>query len=71
MDGKTDYHWKILNESNSSYTGIFPIESSRAFPNSYSSNESFISQILVSDWLIFCSQNLILEMKMIKTHRGR
>ena len=29
MDDKIDYHWNILNESNSSY--IFPIESFRTF----------------------------------------
>ena len=58
MDDKTDYHWNILNESNSSY--ILPIEPSRAFPNSYCSTDNFVSTILVSGWLIFCCQNLIL-----------
>ena len=29
MDDKTDYHWNILNESNSSY--IFPKVTSRVF----------------------------------------
>ena len=52
MDDKTDYHWIILNESNSSH--IFPIEPSRAFLHLYSSTDNFVSQILVSNWLIFC-----------------
>ena len=61
IDDKTDYDWNILNESNSSY--IFPIESSRAFSHSYSSTDNFVSPILVSDWLIFFCQNLILQQK--------
>ena len=61
MDDKTDYHWNILYESNSSY--IFPKESSRAFPYSYSSTDNFVSSILASDWLIFCCKNLILNQK--------
>ena len=69
MDDKTDYHWNISNEFNSS--NIFPIESPRVSPHSYSSNDNFASSILVSDWLIFCCQNLILQMKLIKTLRGR
>ena len=59
MDDKTDYPWNILNESNSSC--IFPIESSTVSPHSYSSTDSFVSPILVSDWSIFCCQNLILH----------
>ena len=43
---KTDYYWNTLNESNYSY--IFSIETSRAFPNSYSSTEDFVSTIQVS-----------------------
>ena len=61
MDDKTDYYWNILNEPNSSY--IFPTESSRVFPHSYSSTDNFVSPILVSDWLIFCCENLILHQK--------
>ena len=50
-----------FNESNSSY--IFPIESSRAFPRSYSSNDIFVSPVLVFDWLIFCCKSYILHQK--------
>ena len=57
-----DYANKIdFNESNSSY--IFPIESSRAFPRSYSSNDIFVSPVLVFDWLILCCKNYILHQK--------
>ena len=57
-----DYANKIdFNESNFSY--IFPIESSKAFPRSYSSNDIFASPILVFDWLIFCCKNYILHQK--------
>ena len=65
MDDKTDYHWNILNKSNSPYT--FPVEPSRTFHLS----DNFISPILVSDSLIFCCENLTLhynkEEKIIKT----
>ena len=54
MDGKTDYHWNILNESNSSY--IFHMKSSKAFSRSYSSTDNFLSSILVCDWLIICCE---------------
>ena len=55
MVDKTDYHWNILNESNSPYT--FPIEPSSAFHLSYNSTDNFVSPILVSDSLIFCCEN--------------
>ena len=61
MDDKTDYHLNILNESYSSY--IFPIEPSRAFSHSYSSTDNFVLAVLVSDWLIFCCESLILHQK--------
>ena len=59
MVDKTDYHWNILNESNSPYT--FPIEPSSAFHFSYNSTYNFVSPILVSDSLIFCCENLTLH----------
>ena len=61
MNDKTDYHWNILNESNSSY--IFPLEPCWAFPHLYSSIDNFVSPILVSYWLISCCKNLILHQK--------
>ena len=61
IDDKTDYHWSILNESNSSH--IFPIERSRAFPHSYSSTDNLVSSALISDWLISCCENLIIHQK--------